>query len=334
MKIHTKIFIIIILLSFQTTLYAQQTSFDRFSDHFELKAFGSLHVYLPISYVYDFHVLDPYPYKGKKLDNALMKAVGKQVSADNNAYYAVFKFYISKDFTAFIVREGGECQFFISSLELYIYDQKNKKCVQNITLAGYSHGESGGFFCASWIEDINGDQCLDLITRGRQGSWEELEYGGKDSITVYLWQNSQYEKYTPVNIKKFLAAYPIFHNPFSSSGIELEDIDKDLKQAENVYAIILSSDKSFEAARFEETRFEKEYTFHNSIFYYFSFLSCNIYEKNHKFYTTIGGYLSRNEAELILLDIKKSFPTAWIIDWREWCREQHYNEEGYWECVQ
>ncbi len=333
MKILNRLFIIIVLLLFQNTLYAQKTSFEQFSDQFELKVFENLHLYLPISYVYDFHALDPYSYKGKKLDNALMKVVGKQAKDDYYIYYAIFRFYISHDVIGFIIRQGGDSQFFGSSLDLYIYDMKNDKSVQRIFLAGYNHGESGGRFWESWIEDINGDQCPDIVTRERAGSWEELEYGGKDSIKVHIWQNSQYIEYSPHNINKFLAAYPLFHNPFSSSGITLEDIDKDLKQAKNIYTVILSSDTSFEAARFEETRFEKEYTFHKRTFYSFDLLCCSIYKKNNKFYTTIGGSFSINEAELLLLDIKKIFPTAWMVDQREWCQEKQYNEEGYWECT-
>ncbi|MBN1798435.1 MAG: hypothetical protein JW822_07650 [Spirochaetales bacterium] len=332
MKLLNILIIVFFMFLPQTGLYAQNQSFEQFSNQFEVKVFEHLHLFLPISYVYDFHALDPYPYKGKKLDNDVLKVIGKKAN-DHETYYAVFKTYISHDIIGFIVREGGESQFFDSSLEMYIYDKKNYKIVQHISLAGYTHGESGGRFWAGWIEDINGDGCLDIVVRERFGGWDELEQGGDDSINVHVWQGKKYIEYTPQNIGKFLAAYPIFYNPFGSRDIALEDINKDLKQAENVYAIILSSDKSFEAARFEESRFEKEYTFHKRIFYYFNLLSCSIYKKNNKYYTTIGGDFSINQAELVLLDIKKIFPTAWVVDRREWCQEKRYNEEGYWECV-
>ena len=324
---------LVLLLSIPVGLYAQQESFERFAELFELKAFEHLHFYLPISYAYDFHALDPYPYKGKRIDSALMKVLGKKTDDKYETYYAVCKIYLSLDIIGFIVREGGESQFFSSALELYIYDRKKYKIVQNISLAGYNHGESGGRFWEGWIEDLNGDSCPDIVVRERLGDWEELEHGGDDSIKVYVWQGKKYIEYTPHNIGKFLAAYPIFHNPFGSRGIRPEDIDKNLKHAENVYRIIISSDKSFEAARFEESRFEKEYTFHKRTFYYFNLLS-GIYKKNNKYYTIVLSSLSRNQAELVLLDIQHIFPTAWIVDWREWCKEERYNEEGYWECVQ
>jgi len=277
MKILNRLIIFLLFLLLQSTLYAQNESFEQFSDNFELKAFENLHLYLPIRYDWDFHALDPYAYKGKKMDNALMEIMGKQVNYDYETYYAVYRFYISHNIIGFIIRQGGGGQNLIGSMDLYIYNKK--KCVQNISLAGYNHGESGGVMWESWIEDINDDGILDIITRERLGSWDELEHGGKDSVKVYIWQDEKYIEYVPHNISKFLAAYSIFYNPFSSRGITLEDINKDLKQAENVYTVILSSDTSFEAARFEETRFEKEYTFHKRTFYYFDLLCCSIYKK-------------------------------------------------------
>jgi hypothetical protein len=334
MKLKGTTVIMLFLVLFQPPADARETTFEQLSAHFELRSFSILHVYLPITYSFDFSPLDPYPYKGKKIKTSLMKFLGRNVHEEYDTYYALYVFYISPSVVGFIIRRGGDAQFFDSSLDLYVYDKKTDRCIQVVSLAGYAHGESGGVFWAGWLQDINNDGAPDIITRKRSGTWEQLESPLNDAITVYLWQADEYKEYTPRNRKAFLQSYPVIYNPFGVRNVSLKDIDPGLKPEEQVFKIVLSSDADLEAARYEERRFNEAEKSDGVTLYFSDMLYCCIYKKHDRFYTVVSGSFARNKAELILMDLRKVFPTAWLEDQRMWCPDEIYNKEGFWECSQ
>jgi hypothetical protein len=331
MKLHGSAAILFLLFLFNAGAYAQESPFEQFSNQFELKSFTSLHIYLPITWSSDFSPLDPYPFKGRKIDASLLAVMGIKPGG-YEIYYALYKFYITPSVMGFMIRRGGDAQFFDSSLDLYIYNRKTGRLIQMVSLAGYAHGESGGMFWAGWLQDINNDGAPDIITRERSGPWEELESPLNDSITVHMWHAEAYIKYIPQNKARFLESYPVFFNPFGADCVSAADVDKKLEQEKQVYKIVLSSDMDLEAARFEEHRFEGTDKSHASTIFFSDMLDCSIYKRKDRFYTVISGDFSRNKAELILMDLKEIFPTAWIEDERMWCPDVIYTKKGYWEC--
>lgn len=290
---------------------------DGFEAGFEPVSFSELHLYLPLTPERDFHRLDPFPFKGRELGERIKRAFTARVNRDlkmvafsgDERLYPLYNFAITPDVTGYIVRVGGESSFFESSIELLIYNKKRSAFTAKVALAGYSHGESGGHFYQSWILDTNGDGCLDIVTRERTGDWEELLSPVNDSLIVLSWQKSGYIRKRPLNYEEALQSFTFYRNPFYQKNALLLPTDKKAKES---FIILMSSDSTLKGARFELKKYEESFTYENLKLYYLYRAPAEIVRKGERYYTLLDANLSRNEAELLLTEIKRVFPTAWL----------------------
>lgn len=290
---------------------------EGFEEGFEPAVFSELHLYLPLTPERDFHRLDPFPFKGRELSERVRRAFAAMVNRDlkivafsgEERLYTLYSFPITPDVTGYIVRVSGDSSFFESSIELLVYSKKRSAFINKVALAGYSHGESGGHFYQSWILDTNGDGSLDILTRERTGDWEELLSAEKDSLVVWSWQESGYTRQRPLNYAEALQSFTFYKNPFARKNSLLLPTDKKAKES---FIILMSSDSTLKGARFELEKYEKRFTYDNLRFYYLYRAPAEIVKKGERYYTLLDADLSRNEAELLLLEIKQVFPTAWL----------------------
>lgn len=290
---------------------------DGFEEGFEPAAFSELHLYLPLTPERDFHRLDPFPFKGSELSERVKRAFSARVNRDlkivafsgDERLYTLYSFSITPDVTGYIVRVSGESSFFESSIELLVYNKKRSAFTGKVALAGYSHGESGGHFYQSWIIDTNGDGSLDIVTRERAGDWEELLSPAKDNLLVWSWQESGYTRQRPLNYGEALQSFAFYKNPFRQKEALLLPTDKKAKES---FIILMSSDSTLKGARHELKKYEEGFTYERLRLYYLYRAPAEIVRKGERYYTLLDANLSRNEAELLLTEIKRLFPTAWL----------------------
>lgn len=290
---------------------------EAFEEGFAPIAFSELHLYLPLTPERDFHRLDPFPFKGQELSERVKRALAARVNRDlkmvifsgDERLYTLYSFPLTLDATAYIVRVSGPASFFQSSIELLVYNTKSSTFTAKVALAGYSHGESGGHFYQSWILDTNGDGYLDIVTRERSGDWEELLSTARDSLIVWSWHNSLYIQSRPLNMGEALQSFTFYNNPFSSKNSLLLATDKRAKES---FIILMSSDSTLKGAHHELERYKKNFTYEELRLYYLYRGPAEIVKKGERYYTLLDADLSRNEAELLLGEIKRVFPTAWL----------------------
>lgn len=293
-----------------------------FNENFQEAAFSELHLYLPLTPARDFHRLDPFPFKGYQLSEEVKRAFISKLKSDRKSstigeeelLYGLYSFQINPEVRGYLIRQAGEGSFFASSIELFIYNSKKREFTEQLSLAGYSHGESGGHFYQSWIIDTDGEGSLDIVTRERSGDWDELLSSSKDRITVKLWQNGHYLQSKPHNRKEALDSFRFYQNPFEKKPLLREIADSPQNEQLKHYLILMSSDSSRPSAQHELEKFRREFSYKNQKLHHLFRAPAEIAKKGNRYYTLLDCDLTRAEAEILLPEIRRVFPTAWVVE--------------------
>jgi hypothetical protein len=124
-------------------------------------------------------------------------------------YFACFQVKLAGDKTGLIIRRPS--QYVESAIDLYIWDLTLNK-VSGIFNLTDAFGDEGWHFARdAWIEDLNGDQIPDIITR-RKDFARNLDapyrVSRSDSVKVYLGNGTTFiTSEMPVNRSRYQMKY-------------------------------------------------------------------------------------------------------------------------------
>ena len=111
-------------------------------------------------------------YDGKQIDRSLYKFLVfdnyiNPTEVDTfYHYFACFKFKLSDSKTGLIIRRPS--QYSETAIDLYTWDNLEKKVTNIINLAD-AFGDEGWYFVQdAWIEDVNADNYLDIVVRKKE----------------------------------------------------------------------------------------------------------------------------------------------------------------------
>jgi hypothetical protein len=141
---------------------------DLFLNLFSEIKYQDLHIYTP---PYDTsNRVDKYD--GIQIDRSLYKFLVfdnyiNPTEIDTfSHYFACFKFKLSDSKTGLIIRRPS--QYSESAIDLYTWDNLEKK-VSNIINLADAFGDEGWYFVQdAWIEDVNADNYLDIVFRKKE----------------------------------------------------------------------------------------------------------------------------------------------------------------------
>lgn len=134
----------------------------------------------------------------KIMNNIIESNRTSQAEYHNNHYniFSCFKFPISEENTGLLVRWPS--QYSETAIYLFVWDNKNKRIIEQKELAD-AFGDEGWYFVQdAWIKDLNKDDHLDIITRIKDYDLD-LDDTTKvatvtDSLFVYLAKEQTFLK--------------------------------------------------------------------------------------------------------------------------------------------
>ena len=150
---------------------------------------NNLHVYTP---TYDLDHGNKF--NGRKIDFSFYKFLKfktlspKQIDTSFHNY-ACYKFKLTDNKTGLIIRTPSK--YSDTAIDLYTWDNQTKKITNIINLAD-GYGEEGWHFAQdAWLQDLNQDKLLDLVTfrKDYNPNWEYPEKKPvkiTDSLFVYM----------------------------------------------------------------------------------------------------------------------------------------------------
>lgn len=143
-----------------------------------------------------------------KSDEFVMSRISRR-DGIKEAIYACYQFPISNSITGLIVRTPS--QYDESAVELYIWDKNKRQIIAQENLAD-GFGDEGWYFSQdAWVEEINGDNQLDIVKR-RKDYNGDLDDSTKttitDSLKVFLFNG---EKYSLSSAKQDTSKYKLHY---------------------------------------------------------------------------------------------------------------------------
>jgi hypothetical protein len=150
-----------------------------FLELFQEMSFDTLHVYSPCDKP------DGRKFEGKIMDSTFYEFFEFDAWQLSNLqwqnFYTCYKFEMSDSLTGLIVRRPS--QYGETAIDLNIWNNRTEKIIETVNLSD-AFGDGMWFFVKdAWIVDFNGDKKLDIVTRRK--SWSQ------DNVPPALRENPQ-----------------------------------------------------------------------------------------------------------------------------------------------
>lgn len=263
----------------------------------------------------DFPSTDPYAFKGKRLDPKLVtqafgatRRSGDYLPDENAQSFAIGRFWLTPRIGVFLVRENNRTVTQLS-INCWLYDAKEKKLLQSITIAnsyGYE-GSQGTTEC--WIKDLTNDGILDFLQRSYDESVVGDSIRTNNSFTLLRLQNDSLNA-TGLGFPALLAEQFTFHSepfiPPAGSALLMDSLGLTINAEQKNWFIPLDSSRSLKEMNtaldtLQQHMRNKPYFFHTH-----GWIPV-VYAANGNYYIGFQARCQPNIAELDLADIRAHF---------------------------